>query len=74
MTVADTLEVRRWLLGFGAEVEVMAPPALREAIRREVERRVATLAPARKPTARVDGSPASALRHARAGPMPGRRR
>lgn len=25
LTVADTLEVRRWLMGFGAEVEVLAP-------------------------------------------------
>lgn len=47
--VADTGEVRRWLLGFGAEVEVLAPAALREAISREAERLVAALAPSRKP-------------------------
>ncbi len=55
LRVADTLEVRRWLLGFGAEVEVLEPPTLREAIRREAERLVAALTPARKPLARVGG-------------------
>jgi proteasome accessory factor B len=49
LRVADTGEVRRWLLGFGTDVEVLAPPALRESIRREAERLVAALAPPRKP-------------------------
>jgi predicted DNA-binding transcriptional regulator YafY len=53
LRVADTLEVRRWLLGFGAEVEVLEPPALREAIRHEAERLLAALAPTRKPLAGV---------------------
>jgi predicted DNA-binding transcriptional regulator YafY len=53
LLVADTLEVRRWLLGFGAEVEVLAPQALREAIRLEAERLVESLGPARKPPARA---------------------
>jgi len=30
--VAHTVELRTWLLGFGADVEVIAPPELREAV------------------------------------------
>lgn len=41
LRVADTLEVRRWLLGFGADAEVIEPASLREAIQREAERLVA---------------------------------
>ena len=32
VTVPDTLELRCWLLGFGETAEVLAPPALREAL------------------------------------------
>lgn len=37
LRVADTLEVRRWLMGYGAGAEVLAPAALREELRREAE-------------------------------------
>lgn len=61
--VADTIEVRRWLLGFGAEVEVVTPASLREALRREAERLVARLAPAaRGSTARKPPAPSPAVR------------
>lgn len=53
LRVADTLEVRRWLLGFGAEVEVLEPLALREAIRQEAERLLTALAPTRRPLMRA---------------------
>lgn len=47
LQVADTLEVRRWILGFGIEAEVVAPAALREALRREAEALASKLAPQR---------------------------
>jgi len=53
LRVADTLEVRRWLLGYGAEVEVLEPPKLREVLRDEAEALIAKLAPTRKPLAEI---------------------
>jgi predicted DNA-binding transcriptional regulator YafY len=37
MRVADTLELKRWVLSFGSEAEVLEPDALREKIRNEAE-------------------------------------
>ncbi len=47
LRVADTLEVRRWILGHGPEAEVAEPAALREALRQEAEALAQKLAPTR---------------------------
>jgi predicted DNA-binding transcriptional regulator YafY len=44
LDVADTIEIRRWVLGFGGDAEVLEPASLRDAIRREAERLIALLA------------------------------
>jgi predicted DNA-binding transcriptional regulator YafY len=62
LRAADTLEVRRWILGFGSEAEVREPATLRDALRREAEALVHTLAPRR-----IVGAPAPAT------PRPGQR-
>ena len=49
LRVADTLEVRRWILGFGSEAEVLEPAALREALRRDAEALARNLAPQWRP-------------------------
>ncbi len=46
--VADTLEIRRWILGFGSEAEVLAPASLREALRLEAEALTRKLTPQRR--------------------------
>jgi len=53
LQVADTLEVRRWILGFGPEAEVLEPATLREALRLEAEALARKLAPQRRPLMRV---------------------
>jgi predicted DNA-binding transcriptional regulator YafY len=51
LQVADTLEVRRWILGYGVQAEVVAPEGLREALRKEAEALVSALEPRRPPLA-----------------------
>ena len=55
LTVADTLEVRRWILGYGVQAEVLAPPGLRAALRVEAEALAQGLAPRRLALARSKG-------------------
>jgi predicted DNA-binding transcriptional regulator YafY len=55
LTVADTLEVRRWILGYGVQAEVAEPAGLREALRVEAEAIAAMLGRQRKPLAPVVG-------------------
>ena len=51
LLVADTLEVRRWILGYGVQAEVVAPEGLREALRAEAEALASSLATSRVPLA-----------------------
>jgi hypothetical protein len=51
LRVADTLEVRRFILGYGAQAEVVEPPSLREALRREIAAAADLLTPRRMPPA-----------------------
>lgn len=52
LRLADTLDVRRWILGFGVQAKVVAPEALREALRAEAEALARRLAPRRPALAR----------------------
>jgi WYL domain len=51
LRVADTLEVRRWILGYGVHAEALEPATLREALRADAEARVDRLTPIRRPLA-----------------------
>jgi predicted DNA-binding transcriptional regulator YafY len=53
LRVADTLEVRRWILGYGVQAEVVAPEGLREAMRLEAEGLASRLGATRRPLAAV---------------------
>ena len=53
--VADTLEIRRWALGYGSDAEVVEPAPLRELIRSQASELVGRLAPVRKPLAPMKG-------------------
>ncbi len=53
--VADTLEVRRWILGYGVQAEVLAPEGLREALRVEAAAVAVALTPGRAPLATATG-------------------
>jgi hypothetical protein len=51
LRVADTLEVRRWILGYGVHAEALEPATLREALRADAEALVDRLTPIRRPLA-----------------------
>jgi predicted DNA-binding transcriptional regulator YafY len=51
LKVADTLEVRRWILGYGVQAEALEPASLREALRAEATALAERLAPQRRPLA-----------------------
>jgi hypothetical protein len=62
LRVADTLEVRRWILGYGIQAEVIEPAAMREELRCEAMQLAKQLATGRKPLAvatRVSVRPAT---------------
>jgi predicted DNA-binding transcriptional regulator YafY len=59
LEVADTVEVRRWILGFGSEAEVLEPAALREALRVDAEALARRLLPQRIPPAGTRPRPAT---------------
>ncbi len=56
LRVADTLEVRRWILGYGPEAEVIEPAGLREALRAESESLARKLIPAHMKLAKAQPS------------------
>jgi hypothetical protein len=65
LRVADTLEVRRWILGYGAQAEVVEPQSLREALRVEADALARKLTPTRLPAAPAVVAAGSRLAHRR---------
>lgn len=65
LQVADTQEVRRWILGWGAQAEVLQPMAMREALRGEAVALGEKLGRRGPGLARVEGTPAQPTRQAR---------
>ena len=65
LQVADTQEVRRWILGWGAQAEVLQPIAMREALRAEAMAMVETLGRRGPGLARVGSSATAASRAGR---------
>jgi proteasome accessory factor B len=49
LQVADTLEVRRWILGYGPDAEVLEPGVLRDSLRQGAEALARMLTPVRIP-------------------------
>ena len=54
LKVADTLEVRRWILGYGVQAEVLEPGSVREALRAEATALADRLTPQRRPLAAAE--------------------
>jgi predicted DNA-binding transcriptional regulator YafY len=61
LKVADTVEVRRWILGFGPDAEALQPASLREALRADAEALVRALVPQRRPPAEMPLSISSSI-------------
>jgi predicted DNA-binding transcriptional regulator YafY len=53
LRVADTLELRRWILGYGPEAEVMEPVAIRERLAKEAAALAEKLVPQRPSLAAI---------------------
>lgn len=62
LQVADTLEVRRWTLGYGVQAEVVEPASLREALRADAVALATRLAPRRPVLAVSEGTRSSGSR------------
>jgi predicted DNA-binding transcriptional regulator YafY len=54
--MADTFEVRHWILGYGRDVELVEPAMLREQLRADAESAARRLAPMRKPAAAISST------------------